>query len=301
MAGTVHALTPSTTRIRTTRIRKQPRPGAPAPNLADYDAARRAFTWEAARGRARRAARRAGPEHRARGGRPPRRTARGRPGGAALARPPAASGASSPTASWPTRRTASPTCSPASASRAASACSRCSGRVPELLRRRARHAEARQRVLARCSRPSVPSRSASAWRIGDGRVLVTTPDALPAQGRADPRRSCPSLEHVLLVGRPTTPASARARCDLHAAAGGASDGLRDRPHRPEDLALLHFTSGTTGTPEGRDARARGRRRAPRDRRARARPARRRRLLVHRRSRLGHRHVVRHHRAARRTA
>ena len=69
------------------------------------------------------------------------------------------------------------------------------------------------------------------------------------------------------------------------------------PTDPEDVALLHFTSGTTGTPEGRAARARGRRRPPRHGSHRARPPPRRRLLVHRRPRLGHRHVLRHHRAA----
>jgi acyl-coenzyme A synthetase/AMP-(fatty) acid ligase len=62
-------------------------------------------------------------------------------------------------------------------------------------------------------------------------------------------------------------------------------------------ALLHFTSGTTGTPKGAmhvhgavlTHWATGK--------LRARPASRRHLLVHRRSRLGHRHLVRHHRAA----
>ena len=63
MASIAQAPTPGSTRIR-----KLPRPGDPAPNVADYDEARRAFTWEAARaaldglpgGRA---------QHRARGGR----------------------------------------------------------------------------------------------------------------------------------------------------------------------------------------------------------------------------------------
>jgi acetyl-CoA synthetase len=67
--------------------------------------------------------------------------------------------------------------------------------------------------------------------------------------------------------------------------------------KPEDMALLHFTSGTTGLPKGaihvHEAvvvhRMTGRLRAG--------SARRRHLLVHGRPRLGHRHVLRHHRAA----
>ena len=68
--------------------------------------------------------------------------------------------------------------------------------------------------------------------------------------------------------------------------------------RTEDLALLHFTSGTTGTPKGAMHVHEAVVAHLVTGRARARPPRRRRVLVHRRSRLGHRHVVRDHRAAR---
>ena len=113
--------------------------------------------------------------------------------------------------------------------------------------------------------------------------------------------SCPSLEHVLLVDAGGV-AGGRARIDLRRADGGRSrDAFEIAPTDPEDMALLHFTSGTTGTPKGAVHVHEAVRRPPRHRPARARPAPGRRLLVHGRSRLGDRHLLRHHRAARPTA
>ena len=86
--------------------------------------------------------------------------------------------------------------------------------------------------------------------LGTGRVLVTT----PVQYRrkvADLRTQLPALEHVLLAGagRPgTVPPGDTLDFDetLAQAAPTYEIGATD----PEDMALLHFTSGTTGTPKG---------------------------------------------------
>jgi len=80
--------------------------------------------------------------------------------------------------------------------------------------------------------------------LGEGKVLVTT-ESLYQRKVAAIRDRLPSLEHVIVVGGqvddtisfdellksgdPTTPAE---------------------PMDAEDMALLHFTSGTTGTPKG---------------------------------------------------
>jgi acetyl-CoA synthetase len=83
---------------------------------------------------------------------------------------------------------------------------------------------------------------------GRGRVLVTTP-ALYEKKVAPIRDALPALDHVLLVGEeagPAIPGTHRFAPLLER----ASDAFTIAPTDPEEPALLHFTSGTTGTPKG---------------------------------------------------
>ena len=86
-------------------------------------------------------------------------------------------------------------------------------------------------------------------RIGDGRVLVTTP-MLYRRKVAALRASLPGLKHVLLVGTSEEIRAIPDTLDFHQLMEEASDDFAIAPTSPEDLALLHFTSGTTGTPKG---------------------------------------------------
>ncbi len=84
-------------------------------------------------------------------------------------------------------------------------------------------------------------------QLGHGRVLVTTSE-LYRRRVADLRGELPELEHVLLVdaasGEVPGAMSFRELVD-------ASSSFYDIPATdPETPALLHFTSGTTGTPKG---------------------------------------------------
>jgi acetyl-CoA synthetase len=84
-------------------------------------------------------------------------------------------------------------------------------------------------------------------QLGNGRVLVTT--ALQYKRKVAPRRhELPGLKHVLLIdgARHPTPDT----LDLPALLDQAADEFEIVPTQAEDLALLHFTSGTTGTPKG---------------------------------------------------
>ncbi len=85
--------------------------------------------------------------------------------------------------------------------------------------------------------------------LGRGRVLVTTA-ALYRKKIAPLRAALPDLEHVLLVdgdGRAHAEPGVR---DLGPLLDAADDRMTIEPTDPEDPALLHFTSGTTGTPKG---------------------------------------------------
>jgi acetyl-CoA synthetase len=75
--------------------------------------------------------------------------------------------------------------------------------------------------------------------LGDARVLVTT-ESLYRRKVASIRAEVAGLEHVLLVGSDSFDAQLRA----------VSDEFEIGPTDPEQPALLHFTSGTTGTPKG---------------------------------------------------
>ena len=84
--------------------------------------------------------------------------------------------------------------------------------------------------------------------LGRARVLVTTP-ALYRRKVAAFRDALPDLEHVLLVGTDGQ-AAPEGTHDLHRLLQAADGRYTIGPTDPEDVALLHFTSGTTGRPKG---------------------------------------------------
>ena len=86
-------------------------------------------------------------------------------------------------------------------------------------------------------------------RLGDARVLVTT-TALYARKVAELRGRLPGLEHVLLVGEPEEIAAIPQVEDFRALMDAAPESYEIAATTAEDMALLHFTSGTTGTPKG---------------------------------------------------
>jgi acetyl-CoA synthetase len=94
-----------------------------------------------------------------------------------------------------------------------------------------------------------PEPLATRLKLGEGAVLVTT-GSLYERKVAKIRDQLPALRHVLLVpddGEPTDLPGTHALDRLMAQASDVFDTVATQP---DDPALLHFTSGTTGTPKG---------------------------------------------------
>jgi acetyl-CoA synthetase len=86
--------------------------------------------------------------------------------------------------------------------------------------------------------------------LGDARVLVTTA-TLYQRKVASIRDALPGLRHIFIVADGAATASPPANTiDFASALQPASEQFAVEPTSEDDMALLHFTSGTTGTPKG---------------------------------------------------
>ena len=85
--------------------------------------------------------------------------------------------------------------------------------------------------------------------IAQAQVLVTT-EALYHRKIEKMRAELPTLRHVIVIGEGGTASAIPGTLDYSAWMSRASEQTPDVSTSADDMALLHFTSGTTGTPKG---------------------------------------------------
>ncbi|MFO1433495.1 MAG: acetate--CoA ligase [Candidatus Competibacteraceae bacterium] len=95
-----------------------------------------------------------------------------------------------------------------------------------------------------------PEPIAARLAIGRGKVLVTTERLYRRRKIAALRDALPDLKQVLLVRQQGERTDLPAIHDFQEVLTAAATDFTIPPTDPEDLALLHFTSGTTGKPKG---------------------------------------------------
>lgn len=83
-----------------------------------------------------------------------------------------------------------------------------------------------------------------------GATVLITSESLYRKKVAQIREKLPALRHVILVSDEGVPVSEPGCLDFAAFMSAAKDSYEIGPTDPETPAILHFTSGTTGTPKG---------------------------------------------------
>ena len=170
------------------------------PNLADYDAARREFTWAAGAGACSTGLPGGGLNIAHEAAVPPSATARGRPAWRSASLPRGSRPSSAPTASSPRTRAASPMCCVRLGVQRGERVASLLGRVPALY----------ATVLGTLAAGAVycplfsafgPEPVKARLALGSARVLVTT-DLLYRRKVAPIRGELPELRHVLIVRTP---------------------------------------------------------------------------------------------------
>ncbi|MBP5998355.1 MAG: acetate--CoA ligase [Azonexus sp.] len=94
-----------------------------------------------------------------------------------------------------------------------------------------------------------PEPIATRVNLGEGAVLVTT-TSLYRRKVAKIRAELPTLRHVLVVDDEDAAVDLPGTLNLTRLMAEASDRFDIVRTQPEDMSLLHFTSGTTGAPKG---------------------------------------------------